>query len=107
MSIAAPTVPDDGTTPVSLPDGQLSGSGLFDAVLFDLDGTLVDPAAGITGGIVHARRAKGLPASEEPERMAGPLIGDPHHFSWVKSYYLVHWGCCGRPAERTADTLPL
>ncbi|WP_028278785.1 HAD hydrolase-like protein [Arthrobacter sp. H5] len=42
--------------------------------LFDLDGTLVDPAGAITGGISAALRACGLrvPADRELQRMVGP-----------------------------------
>ena len=45
-------------------------------VLFDLDGTLVDPAGSITGGISAALAAGGLPvpATEDLERMVGPAL---------------------------------
>lgn len=48
------------------------------AVLFDLDGTLVDPAGGITGGIAHALDAMGLPplSSAELDSMIGPKLAD-------------------------------
>lgn len=48
------------------------------AVLFDLDGTLVDPAGGITGGIEHALGAMGLPipADEVLNAMIGPKLAD-------------------------------
>ena len=42
-------------------------------VIFDLDGTLVDPAGGITGGIAAALEASGLPVPE-PELLAA-MIG--------------------------------
>lgn len=45
------------------------------AVLFDLDGTLVDPAGGITGGIAHALAAAGLPVPSE-DRLRD-LVGPP------------------------------
>jgi phosphoglycolate phosphatase len=47
-------------------------------VLFDLDGTLIDPAGGITGGIAHALRALGLPVPAQPilEAMVGPKLAD-------------------------------
>ncbi len=63
MTIAEPAVVQDGPVP---------------AVLFDLDGTLVDPAGGITGGIAHALRAMDLPvpAPEVLERMVGPKLAD-------------------------------
>lgn len=47
-------------------------------VIFDLDGTLVDPAGGITGGIAAALEASGLPVPE-PELLAamiGPKLSD-------------------------------
>ncbi|WP_246165399.1 HAD hydrolase-like protein [Arthrobacter yangruifuii] len=46
-------------------------------VLFDLDGTLVDPAGAITGGIGSALAACGLPVPSEADlhRMVGPSLG--------------------------------
>ena len=45
-------------------------------VLFDLDGTLVDPAGSITGGIGAALAAAGLPVPAAPDlqRMVGPSL---------------------------------
>ena len=45
-------------------------------VLFDLDGTLVDPAGSITGGIGAALAACGLPvpAGADLQRMVGPAL---------------------------------
>ncbi|MCC9145358.1 MULTISPECIES: HAD hydrolase-like protein [unclassified Arthrobacter] len=45
-------------------------------VLFDLDGTLVDPAGAITGGISSALAACGLPVPPEADlqRMVGPSL---------------------------------
>ncbi len=45
-------------------------------VLFDLDGTLVDPAGSITGGISAAIAACGLPVPPEADlqRMVGPAL---------------------------------
>ena len=45
-------------------------------VLFDLDGTLVDPAGSITGGISAALAACGLPvpAPADLQRMVGPAL---------------------------------
>ncbi|MBF4995110.1 HAD hydrolase-like protein [Arthrobacter gandavensis] len=45
-------------------------------VLFDLDGTLVDPAGSITGGIAAALSASGLPVppAADLERMVGPAL---------------------------------
>lgn len=45
------------------------------AVFFDLDGTLVDPAGGITGGIASALAAHGLPVP--PESVLASLVGPP------------------------------
>ncbi|MFC7402449.1 HAD hydrolase-like protein [Citricoccus sp. GCM10030269] len=45
------------------------------AVLLDLDGTLVDPAGAITGGIAAALEGHGLPVPS-PERLRG-LVGPP------------------------------
>ncbi|MGW6173209.1 HAD hydrolase-like protein [Arthrobacter sp. NPDC055138] len=44
-------------------------------VLFDLDGTLVDPAGAITNGIAGALEAAGLPVP--PEDRLGTLVGPP------------------------------
>lgn len=48
------------------------------AVLFDLDGTLVDPAGGITGGIAYALRGMGLPVPGETvlNSMVGPKLAE-------------------------------
>lgn len=45
-------------------------------LLFDLDGTLVDPEGAITGGISRALRTLGLqvPGAEEMRRMVGPAL---------------------------------
>ena len=47
-----------------------------DAVLFDLDGTLTDPAEGITGSFRHALAAVGSPVADEVDLrwMIGPPI---------------------------------
>jgi phosphoglycolate phosphatase len=47
-------------------------------VIFDLDGTLVDPAGGITDGIASALRGLGLPVpgQELLEAMIGPKLSD-------------------------------
>lgn len=46
------------------------------AVLLDLDGTLVDPAGGITGGILHALLANGIahPGDEHLDSLVGPPL---------------------------------
>lgn len=47
-------------------------------VIFDLDGTLVDPAGGITDGIASALQALGLPVPGQDmlEAMIGPKLSD-------------------------------
>lgn len=47
-------------------------------VIFDLDGTLVDPAGGITGGISAALREMDLPVPEQAvlNSMVGPKLND-------------------------------
>lgn len=47
-------------------------------VIFDLDGTLVDPAGGITGGIAAALAATGLPVPDQDllDAMIGPKLSD-------------------------------
>lgn len=47
-------------------------------VIFDLDGTLVDPAGGITGGISTALREMGLPVPDQAvlNSMVGPKLSD-------------------------------
>ncbi|OFI38077.1 haloacid dehalogenase [Arthrobacter sp. SW1] len=47
-------------------------------VIFDLDGTLVDPAGGITGGIAAALSEMGLPVPDQDilESMVGPKLSD-------------------------------
>ncbi|MER2138189.1 MAG: HAD hydrolase-like protein, partial [Arthrobacter sp.] len=47
-------------------------------VLFDLDGTLVDPAGSITGGIAAALRRAGLPvpSAADLQAMVGPALKD-------------------------------
>jgi phosphoglycolate phosphatase len=47
-------------------------------VLFDLDGTLVDPAGAITGGISRALQARGLPVPGQRvlDAMVGPPLGE-------------------------------
>jgi phosphoglycolate phosphatase len=45
------------------------------SVLLDLDGTLVDPAGGITGGILHALLRNGIP--HPGEQVLHSLVGPP------------------------------
>ncbi|AJT42858.1 haloacid dehalogenase [Psychromicrobium lacuslunae] len=48
------------------------------AVLFDLDGTLVDPAGGITQGIAYALQSMALPVPEQDilNAMVGPKLSE-------------------------------
>jgi phosphoglycolate phosphatase len=63
---------------VTIAEAAVVDAGPIPAVLFDLDGTLVDPAGGITGGIAHALRAMDLPVPEPAvlDRMVGPKLAD-------------------------------
>jgi len=58
-------------------DGRY-GHHVLDAVLFDLDGTLTDPAVGITGSFRHALAAVGHPVdpSEDLRWVIGPDLRD-------------------------------
>lgn len=48
----------------------------YDAVIFDLDGTVADPAGAITGGMARALENAGLPvpSQEELESFVGPSL---------------------------------
>jgi phosphoglycolate phosphatase len=64
-------------------------------VIFDLDGTLVDPAGGITGGIAAALTELGLPVPSKSrmDAMIGPKL----------SYSLTE--VAGVPADRLEDAI--
>ncbi|MET3721518.1 MULTISPECIES: HAD hydrolase-like protein [unclassified Arthrobacter] len=64
-------------------------------VIFDLDGTLVDPAGGITGGIASALVASGLPVPDADllNAMIGPKLSDS-----LLSVAMV-------PADKLADVI--
>ena len=65
------------------------------AVLFDLDGTLVDPAGGITEGIAHALRLHELPV---PTReVLDSLVGPPLAMGLVE--------IAGVPQDRVQDVV--
>ena len=51
---------------------------MLDAVLFDLDGTLTDPAEGITGSFRHAVASVGHPADDDADLtwIIGPSVRD-------------------------------
>lgn len=89
-------------------------------ILFDLDGTLVDPEGAITGGIAGALRAVGLPVPPEADmqRMVGPALvrslidiaGVPA--DWVdevvriyRQGYRSHGMAISRPYEGIAHTV--
>jgi phosphoglycolate phosphatase len=74
---------------------------VFDAVLFDLDGTLTDPASGITGSFRHALATVGHPVADDVDLtwMIGPSMrenlvrhGLPAdlHDSAIDAYRLRH-----------------
>jgi phosphoglycolate phosphatase len=65
------------------------------AVFFDLDGTLVDPAGGITGGIAQALRQHDLPVPHE--QVLRQLVGPP--------LMLGLSDVVGVPPERMADVI--
>ncbi len=54
------------------------GRRMLDAVLFDLDGTLTDPAEGITGAFRHAVASVGHPAEDDADLtwIIGPAVRD-------------------------------
>lgn len=66
-------------------------------VIFDLDGTLVDPAGGITGGISAALTQLGIrvPAQAQLDAMIGPKLSDS----------LLH--IAGVPQEQLAEVIRL
>lgn len=66
-------------------------------VIFDLDGTLVDPAGGITGGIAAALRQLGMPVPgpADLDAMVGPKL----------SHSLLE--IAGVPADRLEDVIRL
>jgi phosphoglycolate phosphatase len=65
----------------------------FSHIFFDLDGTLTDPALGITNSIVYARKKWGLPCG--PNREYYPFIGPP----MPKSFEEL-WGFSAEDAKR-------
>lgn len=57
---------------------SIASGAVFDTVLFDLDGTLTDPATGIVDSFRHALTAVGHPADDDVDLrwMIGPPIRD-------------------------------
>ncbi len=58
----------------------------FDIILFDLDGTLTDPALGITNSVVYALKKMGISPPEKNELLK--FIGPPLASSFEKYYGL-------------------
>lgn len=56
----------------------------YDVILFDLDGTLTDPAVGITNSVMHALKKYGI--TVEDRRELYKFIGPPLHESFEKFY---------------------
>ena len=56
----------------------------FDFILFDLDGTLTDPAAGITRSVAHALAKRGIAVPDL--RALHPFIGPPLIDSFMRYY---------------------
>ena len=56
----------------------------YDVVLFDLDGTLTDPAIGITNSVMHALKKYGITVDDRRELYK--FIGPPLHESFEKFY---------------------
>lgn len=56
----------------------------YTTMFFDLDGTLTDPAEGITKSVQYALAAFGI--REEAERLR-PFIGPPLHHSFMERYH--------------------
>ena len=89
-------------------------------VLFDLDGTLTDPAEGITNALMHAQRRMGRPVSPREDLFVfiGPPLIETFMSEWGLSreeseqalvYYREHFGTKGLfenvPYEGIGETL--
>ncbi|MBE6771620.1 MAG: HAD family hydrolase [Ruminococcaceae bacterium] len=57
---------------------------MYDVVLFDLDGTLTDPAIGITNSVMHSLAKYGIEVADRAELYK--FIGPPLHESYEKFY---------------------
>ena len=62
-------------------------------VLFDLDGTLADPAEGITNSLMHAQRRLGMPVSPREELFV--FIGPP-----LIESFMSEWGLTRAQSEQ-------
>ncbi len=56
----------------------------FETILFDLDGTITDPAEGITNSVAYALKSYGIEVSDK--RTLYPFIGPPLYASFMKYY---------------------
>ncbi len=56
----------------------------YDVILFDLDGTLTDPAIGITNSVMHSLKKYGIEVVDRTELYK--FIGPPLHESYEKFY---------------------
>lgn len=61
---------------------------MIDYVLFDLDGTLTDPAEGITNSVAHALSKRGINVEDKSE--LNSFIGPPLTDSFEKYYGMTH-----------------
>jgi len=61
---------------------------MIDYVLFDLDGTLTDPAEGITNSVAHALMKRGINVEDKSE--LNSFIGPPLTDSFEKYYGMTH-----------------
>ncbi|WP_417219409.1 HAD hydrolase-like protein [Arthrobacter sp.] len=90
------------------------------AVLLDLDGTLVDPAGGITGGILHALLANGIahPGDDHLASLVGPPLASglmtipgmteallPHVIADYRQEYAAHGMAASRVYPGIAELL--
>lgn len=76
-------------------DYEKDSAGRFQYLLFDLDGTLTDPKAGITGCVQYALHKFGI---EEPDlNKLEPFIGPPLADSFMEFY--------GFDAEKSAEAI--
>ena len=61
---------------------------MYEVILFDLDGTLTDPAEGITNSVAHALSKRGINVEDKSE--LNSFIGPPLTDSFEKYYGMTH-----------------
>lgn len=61
---------------------------MYETILFDLDGTLTDPAEGITNSVAHALAKRGITVENKSE--LNSFIGPPLTDSFEKYYGMTH-----------------